>query len=514
MSPDAQAGSPARESPAGQPAARLTARRPDLLALTDDALAALANRGLVKRAAKDLAKSAPQVAIDEADTVTADFADGTHTVLGSGGLEAGTCSCSASGVCRHLVGTVLAVRALAAEASDEQAPQWSPADVDDAELLRVLGKPAVDAAHRRVRAGLRATVLVPDPARPATGDNAAAVDLPTTTVRFLVPGALGYAHTDVVATERGEQVALAVLAFRAAQAETQADAPPGPGKREVVLGTPQVATDLRTPFEPALEFVTELVDQGVRMLAGHVGPRIAAARAPLAARGFQWPLDVLDELAEQLEAYAGDHAGYAPGRIAELTAELVARATAGPARPTEADRILGTRQPARTAMRRARFLGLGARVSRTDDPAGTSASITTRVYLADADAGAVLVLSTSSTHQTDQVPAPDVLARRRVGGLRLGEVSRGSLTTESATRTAGLRLQLSAGRAGRSTVTTGPRPGMPCRAGSWWSAPRTPPGSWRTAPSDWSRPASRLPPCACCAWPAWWIWVTDPVSNC
>lgn len=86
------------------------APRADLLALTPDTLAALANRGLVKRATKELdAGTAPGLTTEPDTTVRARFDDGITAVLPPGvGLENGSCSCAAPGVCRHLVALVLA----------------------------------------------------------------------------------------------------------------------------------------------------------------------------------------------------------------------------------------------------------------------------------------------------------------------------------------------------------------------------------------------------------------------
>ncbi|MFB8032071.1 hypothetical protein ACFC5Z_03775 [Streptomyces sp. NPDC056004] len=65
--------------------------RPDLLALTPDTLAALANRGLVKRATKELdAGTVPVLTTDPDTTVRAGFDDGTTTSLPPGtGLDEG-----------------------------------------------------------------------------------------------------------------------------------------------------------------------------------------------------------------------------------------------------------------------------------------------------------------------------------------------------------------------------------------------------------------------------------------
>ncbi|PLW73934.1 hypothetical protein C0036_04600, partial [Streptomyces sp. DJ] len=75
--------------------------RTDLLALTPDTLAALANRGLVKRAVKELdAGAGPDVSDDGDGTVRGRFPDGTEAVLPAGAdLDAGSCTCGAPGLC-------------------------------------------------------------------------------------------------------------------------------------------------------------------------------------------------------------------------------------------------------------------------------------------------------------------------------------------------------------------------------------------------------------------------------
>jgi hypothetical protein len=53
--------------------------RPELLALTPETLAELTNRGLVKRAARELEQVAPTVTEDQDGTVRASFPDGTES---------------------------------------------------------------------------------------------------------------------------------------------------------------------------------------------------------------------------------------------------------------------------------------------------------------------------------------------------------------------------------------------------------------------------------------------------
>ncbi|MEV0132689.1 hypothetical protein AB0H83_30035 [Dactylosporangium sp. NPDC050688] len=88
--------------------------RADLLALTPDALAALTNRGLVKRATREVEAAPPAVTADAEGTVRGVYQDGPETALPPGGLDRGTCTCGATGVCRHVVGLVLAYQTASA----------------------------------------------------------------------------------------------------------------------------------------------------------------------------------------------------------------------------------------------------------------------------------------------------------------------------------------------------------------------------------------------------------------
>ncbi|MFD0267230.1 hypothetical protein ACFVGY_11615, partial [Streptomyces sp. NPDC127106] len=422
------------------------AARPDLLALTDDTLAALANRGLVKRAAKELAAGAGAVVGFAADgSLTGRYPDGTETVLPPGaGLDLGTCSCAAAGVCRHLLGLILAYRGQAAEgpgssagpgsserhASSEGraaaspvdgsgasgtsagpraraqartlggaaavggagvtggsggegaplpepgstgggpdgAPVWSPGSVTDEDLTAALGARAVAAARRTLARGYSARLTHPAPGAPE-----ARAELATATVRFTVPGALGYALTDARPEHRGPAVALAVWAFRAALAADPADPP-----AEVRAGGPlRPARTSDETARAAAGIAAELLLDG----AAHTGPVLTAGlhrvRGELAGHGMHWTSDAIADLAEQLAEHASRGARHRPERFAELLAEVAARHRTG---------RHGTGEPGTTPLRRVRLTGLGCRV--TGDPA----SRTAEVYFAHGGAGIALVL--------------------------------------------------------------------------------------------------------------------------
>lgn len=150
--------------------------RPDLLALTPETLAALSNRGLVKRATKELdAGTVPALTTDADTTVRARFDDGTTTSLPPGtGLDEGSCSCAAPGVCRHLIALVLAHQR-DAEAGPGAAPaaftDWSPGSTDDAALAEAIGTRPFATARRTFERGYAAVVHRPTPTVPSPGSN-------------------------------------------------------------------------------------------------------------------------------------------------------------------------------------------------------------------------------------------------------------------------------------------------------------------------------------------------------
>ena len=563
--------------------------RTELRALTPETLAELTNRGLVKRAVREIERSMPVVVEDGEATVHATYDDGVTTALPAGGLDQGRCSCGAPGVCRHIVGLVLAYQrvaehpepghpdphppdhpapghddasapgpghrnagladpesadsghpssgrrnhgdpgragdskpslALAGDSgpSDAAGPtagadgdtsvaesgeaaaggnsriEWSPGDFTDDQLVERIGVRRVAAARRVKRAGYIARV---HRARP--GDPVSSVELPTATVRFLVPRDLGFARTDAVAGVRDDVLALAVWAFQEADARF-------PGDVDVQV---QVGGSGATAGGPGLDAAVALASVVLREGAVHVGAGIAAdigaVRRTLEAGRMRWPLLAVDDLVTQLEAYRDRSARYRPEALADHVAELFARHRAvtstdaeppttlspspsvspspspsvspsprtgpslstGPARDSSPgpsagsqdqralrSRVLGTDEASETPLRRARLDGLGARVS----VVGTERMV--EVFLAHADSATVLVLRRS--YETGD--AGPLLAGRRVAGVSIGALAAGAVVTESAARSASRAVRLGTRRLSRTEA-------MASR-GSWQDLPR------------------------------------------
>ncbi|MER7791390.1 hypothetical protein [Streptomyces sp. NPDC097640] len=468
--------------------------RDDLLTLTPDVLAALANRGLVKRATKALdAGTAPAVEVGEDGTVRGRFEDGVEAALPvHTDLRAATCTCAAPGVCRHRVGLVLAYQRQfgprQADNSDgrsgkpeddtgkpddppEPTPPaahtpWSPGSVDDDTLTRLYGAPALAAARRALTAGFPARLR-----RPTSADPVARADLRSCTVRFPVPDEVGYAYTDAADTARAEMVVLAVWAFRAADER-------GLNAADVHLDVGGPARELAdsplapSGLAPVLTVVDELLLDGAGHADGVLVSSLHRAARDLGEQGLRWPSAALDDLVEQLGAYRERATRHRPERVAELLAELHARhrAAVHSGGATPRSRVLGSDEPAETPLRRVRLTGLGCRITGTDtngtDSEGTTAERTAEVFLAHPDSGTVLVLHKRwpvSGADGEPLTGAD-LATRRLSGVPLHTLAAAHLVSESASRSAGRVVRLASHRVARTSV-------RPLDSQAWESLP-------------------------------------------
>jgi len=200
-------------------------KRTDLLALTEDALVALSNRGFVKKAIKELdAGRIPTIEEQDDGTIVGVFEDGKEARLAPDTpLRDTTCTCGARGMCRHRVRLVLAysrANAGAGGADDEAGTaadsgaafvMWTPAIFDDDALEKRVGKRTMARARTLRRRGYVAKVR-----RPNAADPIPTVELSTATIRFLAPNDLAYAHSDSAEGTGQELIALAVWAYRVA----------------------------------------------------------------------------------------------------------------------------------------------------------------------------------------------------------------------------------------------------------------------------------------------------------
>jgi hypothetical protein len=411
--------------------------RADLLALTPDALARLANVGLVKRAQKELDSGAAPTLVEEPDgTVVATARDRATTRLQPGvALRQTSCTCGAAQVCRHRIAAVLAYQANAPNAGSSDAKpdgEWDPGTLTDEALLRCCGPQAVAQAEAVLARGLVVTL------RPG-GTTAPSAILPTATVQFLVPHDVAYAKCDCAKEQACEHVVLAVRAFRAG---------PKAGGMFTLGGesaAPAAASKGPTPTHTAVvDALVHLVQHGITAPGSQA--RLTRARAAAQRDGWWWVVDTLESVERLVEAYQRQSALFRLSSLTREVGELAARVRASLAHdaPLPARFVLGSDTRGETAMEQVRLVSLGARLDADDDRRMV------RIYLADPDTATVLVLD--KTWVGERRNGPELGALFASSRMSIADLARGELVTRAARRRANGALDLGAARGMKSSL--------------------------------------------------------------
>lgn len=436
--------------------------RADLLALTPEAVAALSNLGLVKRALKEIEQGkAPSLREETDGTVVGTFEDGVTTRLVPGKvLKDSPCSCPAVGVCRHRVAVALAYKGwVAATAPDAREPasgsgvtpsaphapplSWSPGAISDDALRAFVGKRPFDDA-----VALRRRGIVMDVVRPSAAQPVPTVRLPSCTVRFLVPHELPYARCDCQLGQGCAHVVLSVWAFREADVRDPARASTTVELRDNATRGRSGAID---ELAPMLALLGELAEMGVVQAREALAQKFVIAAEKLARAGYVWPATGLEELAWMLDRYRARSARYHPADALALVTELVARARAACAVSAELPvrYVLGQGEVMETKLDHLRLVSLGARVD------GDGRERWADVLLADPDTATVMVLSRAwSFPEGEPMPEGPELGRRRVAGaITLSQLASGQVVTRAARRRASRALVIGQSVTGSTSVT-------------------------------------------------------------
>ncbi|MET3133992.1 hypothetical protein AAKU55_004285 [Oxalobacteraceae bacterium GrIS 1.11] len=438
--------------------------RADLLELTPEALSALSNAGFVKRAQKDAAEGKLPPVVQLADgTVVARYGDGAVTALAPGrALRDATCSCPASGLCRHRVGLVLAYQAQQGVHEIPPAPApWCPSQL--AEAVQQLPRATLEQARRLAAA----RPLV----RLGAGDTPAA-RLPMCDVRFFSRSSLALARCDCQQGANCAHIALAVWAFVQGQRQQ-------PGFETLSIefepdadGSAPAAVDpdAAAAYAAIGALATRLWLDGTGQNWLALASAFEHAQQLAAGLGWRWVAEGLDQLQQGV---AGQHArasGADPARLLHLLSSLMTRLAA--ARAAEASAASGTPPalPARqilgigikgeVALEHLRLVPLGAQCWRDDRGDGV------RLIWADPDTLAVTVLEKHWPQAAPGVP-PSALRERRLIGMPLHRLAVSQVVTKAARRRANGMLAIGAAATQTSVLPLSARAwdtlGMPLR---------------------------------------------------
>lgn len=369
--------------------------RLDLLALTPDDLAAITNRGTVKRAQKELDEGTLTCEIRETDSELAfQWSDGTVCRFPAGKtIHDAVCSSGVLGISRHVVRSVLAYQSRAAgapaagpaapsdPASDGSAPaaaeavpgrgaDWDPGKISDEDLVRHFRAPVIAKARQRFDQGVLVELV--RGAKPL----ARFLDEPCT-LRFLVPGDVRYVTADCSESLLGQFVPLAVWSFR----ELDASRRSGLVARQLKsLPVP------RHTLEALEQHLRSLILDGLQGLSATWSQVLIRHEAACREEGLVWPADLLLELSRQVEMYSTHDALFEPGVLVRSLGELLIRQRAilGETRAIPQVLVRGSRLERTTDLAACRLMGLGCGVTRER----RSATIT--AFLQDVDAGSVM----------------------------------------------------------------------------------------------------------------------------
>ena len=424
--------------------------RPDLLALTPEAVTALSNAGLVKRAIREIAEGAGPALEETADgVVVGTFADGVVAKLLPGKtLKETPCTCPAPNVCRHRVAVALAYKSwFEAKHGDGPPPEssrlpesWSPAEITDAAIQKAIGK-RIERARLLLKKGVLVTV---EPGAVPTAK------LPACTVRFLVPRDVAYARCDCAEQGGCEHQAIAIWAFR--------QAGPITAPTVVSLGGTSAARSF-DDLDAAVGLARDVLAAGV---AGSLpsANRFAQIRTRAEDGKMIWIASALEELEQTLDGYRARSALYSSAKVLTLLTEIEARSRAARAEGELPMRyVLGEDEAPETLLDHVRLVGLGARL-RAD-----GRSRFAEVYLADPDTATVLVLAKrwdfKEKEPLDEGPS---LARRSVASkLSLQQVAQGQVVSKAVRRRANRSMELATSRSTQTSVTP--------QRGEWGSLP-------------------------------------------
>lgn len=415
--------------------------RSDLLALSEDDLAALSNRGTLKRAVRELDEAALTAEIEEneAGDVTVRWSDDATCTFPAGKVLADAqCTCPALGTCRHLVRSVLAYQRNSAAdgpAADEETSTepWDPGRLDNAAVSAALSTTALRRAKATRDAG-QVVELVRSHKPWAHFMNASC------TIRFLVPGDARYVHCDCAEQAPCQHAALAIWAFR--------ELPPEQSAGLVTLGDLDDAApeNLIAEIERNLG---ELVANGCGNLPTLWRDRLARLQQECLTQTLVWPADLLAEMISEYDRYQTHDARFDSQHLVELVGEMLTRCDALGSNQQEVPRVLirGMRGDRETPVGSARLSGLGCGVTVTRHSTRISA------FLQDATSGATVTVSrwfdqSGVDEDAELAPFWRMAGRTVVKDISLAQVGSGQLIAAGGKRSAGHELNLGRQRVG------------------------------------------------------------------
>jgi len=274
--------------------------RPALLAqlvrFDDDAWAALASRGLLRRAAKDLVTMIPEIIADDAGVL--EVRAGPYIVsFDESGPAGAQCSCPSGSVCQHIISAGLWLVATA-----EGSPPEPVTDALHAELMALDTSAVVGhvgrAGHRWARQYVDDLDLESDVQIEAGQQVVITLASPRVTFRFMGGGLAGLVpDTKLPAPEKYQ--AAAVLAYQCSHGVELE--PVGAPKVRVTSNSSGVAESRQRMRSAAVQLLTDTVRLGVAHLSASVHQRYETVAVSAQGAEYHRLALMLRRLADHVE---------------------------------------------------------------------------------------------------------------------------------------------------------------------------------------------------------------------
>ena len=349
--------------------------RKDILAISEEALESLTNRGTLRRAQREVTGNKVTVEWEQSDdlTITARWSDEvTCTIPPEATLEEASCSCPAASVCRHLVRTVLAHNQLADTPPEEVSEPWDPGTISDEQLEAHFSKRVLTSAQREFEEGLLVEVVRSE--KPFATIHGLGV-----TIRFPVRNDVRYAQADSSGQAAEKATINAVRAFRLLPKEDKAG--------YIVTGSspPATPTDIVKDGE---ELISEIVEYGFGGASTHLPKLLHSLEERCRSANLVWPAEIVADLIEEVQRYNSHDSLFSRERGSELIAEWLARMDALESATGSIPSLLlsGTRHDVLQSLSRRRLVGLGCA------PTIRKKGVELRAFLQDQESGALTYL--------------------------------------------------------------------------------------------------------------------------
>ncbi len=398
--------------------------REDLLAIREEDVIALTNRGTLKRVQRELEKGGVEVEFVEADgELRAQWSDGILCVFGPGeSLTSARCSCgSRAEVCRHLLRTLFAYQR-ERRSEPVELREWDPGAWPDREEFF----PTRDERRAR-RIWNRGLVMeLSRGSRPEARFHRLGH-----LVRFVVPDEPAAGVCDCTEESPCIHILLASQGFQ--------KLPTGVDRGIVAVGRGEEPPDGEL-LERASRALGTLVEEGFSGAGSSTWSRLEGVAGELDEAGLRWMAQIVEELLVLREAYRVRSARFSAGDVLDLIGEFSLRVEVGRGDlPEGLSRyfVVGHKERGESTFGPATVLGLGSEVRMQGDAAELVA------LAQDTQTGRVVGISRIfEPDSSDDLPGFDELGGRRRGAIpAIRELGESRVVIEKARVTSSLRLR-------------------------------------------------------------------------